>query len=236
VTEWRARRTYQAVAVVECRGGYGIALDGKPITTPEGRPLVLPSRPLAQALAAEWQAQGQHVDPLAMPLTRLAGSAIDLVGPHRAAVVERTAAYAETDLLCYRALGPEALAEHQEAEWQPLVDWVAQHLEAPLRVTAGIVAIEQPALSLATLRRAVEASDDWHLTALAAATAACGSLILGLALAEGEIDAEATWALSELDESYQIELWGEDPEARRRREVQRADIAAAARFLALLAS
>ncbi|MFI5021823.1 MAG: ATP12 family chaperone protein [Alphaproteobacteria bacterium] len=236
MTVWRARRTYQAVAVVECRGGYGIALDGKPITTPEGRPLVLPSRPLAQALAAEWQAQGQHVGPLAMPLTRLAGSAIDLVGPHRAAVVERTAAYAETDLLCYRALGPEALAERQQVGWQTVVDWVAQHFEAPLRVTAGIVAIEQPALSLATLRRAVEASDDLRLTALTAATAACGSLILGLALAEGEIAAEAAWALSELDESYQIELWGEDPEARRRREVQRADIAAAARFFALLAS
>lgn len=231
-----ARRSYQAVAVVEHEGGYGVALDGVSAATPEGRPLVLPSRQLAQALAAEWQAQGQHVDPLAMPLTRLAGSAIDLVGPHRAAVVERTVAYAETDLLCYRALGPEALAERQEAGWQPLVDWVARRFEAPLRVTAGIVAIEQPARSLAILRRAVEASDDWRLTALAAATAACGSLILGLALAEGEIDAEAAWALSELDASYQIELWGEDPEARRRREVQRADIAAAARFLALLAS
>ena len=236
MTVRRARRTYQAVAVVAREGGYGVALDAEPIATPEGRPLLLPSLPLVQALAAEWQAQGQHVDPLAMPLTRLAGSAIDLVGPHRAAVVERTVAYAETDLLCYRALGPEALAERQEAGWQPLVDWVARHFEAPLRVTAGIVAIEQPARSLATLRRAIEASDDWRLTALAAATAACGSLILGLALAEGEIDAEAAWALSQLDESYQIELWGEDPEARRRREVLRADIAAAARFLALLAS
>jgi len=236
VTAPSARRTYQAVAVVEREGGYAIALDGEPAATPEGRPLVLPSRPLAEALAAEWQAQGQHLDPLAMPLTRLAGSAIDLVRAHRATVVERTVAYAETDLLCYRALGPEALAERQEAGWQPLVDWVARRFEAPLRVTAGIVAIEQPVRSLAILRRAVEASDDWRLTALAAATAACGSLILALALTEGEIDGEAAWALSELDASYQIGLWGEDPEAKRRREALRADIAAAARFLTLLAS
>jgi chaperone required for assembly of F1-ATPase len=229
------RRHYREVGVVACDGLHGVALDGKAVTTLGGQPLLLPRRALAEAVAAEWQMQGEKLDPGTMPLTRLAGSAIDVVAPQRAAVVERTAAYAATDLLCYRALGPAALVGRQEAGWQPLVDWAERRFGAPLRVTAGIVAIEQPAASLAVLRRAVEAADLWRLTALAAATAACGSLILGLALAEGEIDAAAATALSLLDESYQSERWGEVPPAAERRADLAAEIAAAARFLALLA-
>ena len=229
------RRHYRGVGVFARDGLHGVALDGKPVATPGGQPLLLPQQALAEAVAAEWRAQGEQLEASTMPLTRLASSALDVVAPHRAAVVERTAAYAATDLLCYRAHGPAALAGRQEAGWQPLVDWVARHFGAPLRVTAGIVAIEQPAASLAVLRRAVEAADLWRLTALAAATAACGSLILGLALAEGEIDAAAATALSLLDESYQSERWGEVPPAAERRAALAAEIAAAARFLALLA-
>ena len=231
----RKRRRYREVGVVARDGLHGVALDGKALATPGGQPLLLPQRALAEAVAAEWRAQGEQLDAGTMPLTRLASSAIDVVAPHRAAVIERTAAYAATDLLCYRAHGPAILASRQEAGWQPLVDWVERHYGAPLRVTAGIVAIAQPAASLAVLRRAVEAADPWRLTALAAATAACGSLVLGLALAEGEIDAAAATALSLLDESYQSERWGEDPEALKRRAALSAEIAAAARFLALLA-
>jgi chaperone required for assembly of F1-ATPase len=229
------RRRYREVAVVARDGLHGVTLDGEVVTTPGGKPLLLPQRALAEAIAAEWQAQGDELDPSTLPLTRLAGSALDVVAPQRAAVVERTAAYAATDLLCYPALGPEALAGRQEAGWQPLVDWVERHYGAPLLATAGIVAIAQPAASLITLRRAVEAADLWRLTALAAATAACGSLILALALAEGEIDAAAATELSLLDESYQSERWGEVPEAAERRAALSAEIAAAARFLALLA-
>lgn len=232
----RRKRAYRRVTVAPLEGGFGIALDGKPVETPARARLVLPSRMLAEGVAAEWEAQGPEIDPLAMPLTRLAGSAIDLVGPGRAEVIARTAAYAATDLLCYRADGPPELAARQRAAWQPLLDWAAARYGASLKVTTGVIAVEQPAAALEALRQAVGACDDMRLTAVAAATAACGSLLLGLALAESRIDAEAASALSLLDEAYQSALWGEDEEAARRRQALRADIAAAARFLALLAA
>lgn len=232
----RRKRLYRRVAVVPLDGGFGVALDGKPVTTPAKAPLVLPTRPLAEAVAAEWAAQGPEFDPLAMPLTRLAGSAIDLVRPGRAEVIASTAAYSSTDLLCYRADGPPELVARQQASWQPVLDWAALRYNAPLRVTAGVIAIDQPPAALEALHLAVAACDDMRLTAVAAATAACGSLVLALALAEGRIDAEAAAALCHLDEAYQSELWGEDEEAARRREAQRAEIATAARFLALLAA
>lgn len=232
----RRKRVYRRVAVVPRDGGFGIDLDGKPVVTPAKARLVLPSRPLAEAVAAEWDAQGPEIDPLAMPLTRLAGSAIDLVGPSRAEVIARTAAYAATDLLCHRADGPAALVARQQAAWQPVLDWAAARYQAAVKVTTGVIAVEQPAAVLEALRRAVAAYNDMRLTAVAAATAACGSLLLGLALAEGRIDAEAASALSQLDEAYQSELWGEDEDAAQRRQALRADIAAAARFLILLAA
>jgi chaperone required for assembly of F1-ATPase len=231
----RGKRRFRQAAVEALPAGYRIALDGKPLMTPAGAPLQAASQALAEAVAAEWRALGEEIDPARLPLTRLLGSAIDLVGPNRAELVARTADYAGTDLLCYRAEAPPGLAERQHAGWQPLLDWAALRFEARLRVTAGVLAVPQPGDALEALRRAVEAYDDLRLTALAAATATCGSLILGLALAEGRLDAEGAWALSQLDEIYQSELWGEDAEAARRRAALKDDIAAAARFLALLA-
>lgn len=236
MTLTRRKRAYRGVAVVPLEGGFGIALDGKPVATPAKARLVLPSRALAEAVAAEWEAQGPEIDPLAMPLTRLAGSAIDLVGPSRAEVIARTAGYAATDLLCHRADRPAALVARQQAAWQPVLDWAILRYQAKLEVTTGVIAVDQSPAALEALRRAVAAYDDMRLTAVAAATAACGSLLLGLALAEGRIDAEAASALSQLDEAYQSELWGEDEDAARRRQALRADIAAAARFLILLAA
>lgn len=230
----RRKRAYRRVAVVPVEGGFGIVLDGQPVATPAKARLVLPNRPLAEAVAAEWEAQGLVIDPLAMPLTRIAGSAIDLVGPGRAEVISRTAAYAATDLLCYRADGPPELAARQRVAWQPVLDWATLRYGAPLSVTAGVIAVAQPAAALEAFHRVVAGYDDMRLTAVAAATAACGSLLLALALAEGRIDAEAASALSQLDEAYQSELWGGDEEADRRRQALRADIIAAARFLALL--
>jgi chaperone required for assembly of F1-ATPase len=230
------KRVYKEVAVVSVEAGYGVTLDGKPVHTPARRPLVLPTREVAEAVAAEWQAQEAEINPLVMPLTRLAGSALDLVAPNRAEVVARTAAYGGTDLVCYRAEGPPELASRQQEGWQPLVDWAAHRFDAPLKVTVGVMAVEQPAEALAALSRAVEAYDDLRLTVLAAATAACGSLLLALALAEGRLDAETAFTLSQLDESFQIEQWGEDPEIAQRRANLRTDIAAAAHLLALLAT
>ncbi|HLI13277.1 MAG TPA: ATP12 family protein [Alphaproteobacteria bacterium] len=232
----RRKRVYDRVEVAQEADGYGILLDGKPLRTPAKAPLRVPGRRLAEAIAAEWAAQGAELDPAAMPLTRLAGSAIDLVGPNRPEIVSRTAAYAATDLLCYRAEAPPELVERQDAAWQPILDWLAQRYGAVLRVTQGIMAVEQPAEALTALRSPVEAADNLRLTALAALAAACGSLAIALGVAEGRLDAEAAWALSQLDETYQIEQWGEDAEAASRRAALRAEIAAAAQFLALLAA
>jgi chaperone required for assembly of F1-ATPase len=229
------RRVYRSVAVAPSADGFTVTLDGRTVHTPQRRPMAMPSAALAEAIAAEWAAQGETVDPGTMPLTRLAGSAIDIVAANRSEIVARTAAYAEADLLCYRADEPEALVERQSSAWQPLVEWATGRYAAPLRVTTGVIAVEQPAAALEALRSAVETHDDMRLTALAAAAAVSGSLILALAVSDRRIGAEEAWSLSQLDESWQIERWGSDPEAERRRAALKADLAAAARFLALLA-
>ena len=169
-----------------------------------------------------------------MPLTRLAGTTIDRSVTQRDAVVHQIAHYAGTDLVCYRAAHPPALAALQQAVWQPLIDWAVERYGAPLVVTTGIVPARQPAASLAAFAQAVAAHDDFSLTALHAATAACGSLVIALALLEGRLNADQAFAASQLDESFQIEAWGEDTEQAKRRAALAAEIVAAARFVSLL--
>ena len=228
------RRFYQKAEISAAADGYGVALDGRPVKTPAKRDLLVPSAALAAAISGEWDAQECEVRPPAMPLTQLANTAIDRVGPQRGAVVEQVAHYAGTDLVCYRAMRPPELAARQEAAWQPLVDWAVLRYDAPLAVTTGVIPVAQPEASLRALAAAVAEHDDFALAALSAATAACGSLVIALALCEGRLDAEAAFAASQLDESFQIEAWGEDSEQAERRHALAADIAAAARFLALL--
>jgi len=213
--------------------GFRVVLDGRPIKTPAKADLVLPSLALAEAVAAEWQAQGAEVEVRSLALTGLVWTAIDRVGSDRARVVEEVAAYAAHDLVCYRAEAPAELAALQQAVWQPLVDWAALSFEAPLAVTAGVVPIAQSPEALAALRQAVAAKSDLELTALNAAVTAAGSLVIGLALGAGRIDAAAAFEAAQLDESYQIERWGEDPEAARRRAAIKADLEAAARLFEL---
>lgn len=229
------RRVYKSVATRPAEGGWGVALDGRPLRTPAKRELSVPNEPLAAAIAAEWEAQQTDVHPETMPLTRLAATAIDRTADLRDKIAAEVANYAGTDLVCYRAEHPPALAARQEAVWQPLLDWAAGRYDAGLAVTAGIVPTAQSAASLKAFAAAVAALDDFRLTALQAATAACGSLVIALALLEGRLDAEAAFAASQLDETFQIEAWGEDEEAAKRRAALADDIAAAARFLALLA-
>lgn len=229
------RRVYKSVAIRPAEGGWGVALDGRPLRTPAKRELSVPNEPLAAAIAAEWEAQQTDVHPETMPLTRLAATAIDRTADLRDKIAAEVANYAGTDLVCYRAEHPPALAARQEAVWQPLLDWAAGRYDAGLAVTAGIVPTAQSAASLKAFAAAVAALDDFRLTALQAATAACGSLVIALALLEGRLDAEAAFAASQLDETFQIEAWGEDEEAAKRRAALADDIAAAARFLALLA-
>ncbi|HTQ35112.1 MAG TPA: ATP12 family protein [Stellaceae bacterium] len=228
------KRVYKSVDFRQVEDGWGIALDGKPLRTPAKRELRVPTGPLAAAIAAEWDAQDPDIRPETMPLTRLAATAIDRTAERRPDIAAEVANYAGTDLVCYRADQPAALAARQEALWQPLIDWAAGRYDAGLAVTAGIVPLTQSPASLRTYANVVAALDDFRLTALHAATATCGSLVIALALYEGRLDAEAAFAASQLDETFQIEGWGEDAEAAARRALLAADIVAAARFLDLL--
>jgi chaperone required for assembly of F1-ATPase len=228
------RRVYTRVETVAADRGHGIALDGKPLKTPGRRDIIVPSTALAAAIAAEWDAQQHEVRPTTMPLTRLAATALDRVATERDKIARDVAAYAAADLVCYRADRPPALAARQHAAWQPLIDWAALHYDAPLRVTLGVIPTGQPQQSLNAFAAAVAAQDDFRLAALHALTAACGSLVIALALLEGRLHAAAAFAASQLDESFQIEAWGEDAEAADRRRALAAEIAIAARFLELL--
>jgi len=212
---------------------YTVTLGGKPVKTPGKRPVTMPTRALAEAVAEEWRAQGTKVDPRTMPLTRYMNSIVDTITDHREGIVERVAAYGGSDLLCYRAPHPEALVERQAAAWDGPLTWAAQEKNAPMVVTTGIMAVEQPAASVAALRAAVEAQDDVALAALHDLTAFSGSLILALALAEGHLTAEEAWTASQVDEEWQIEQWGEDDLATKAAKDKHAAFMDAVRLLTL---
>ncbi|MGH6975887.1 MAG: ATP12 family chaperone protein [Stellaceae bacterium] len=226
------KRLFKTAAVGDATGGYTMLLDGKPLRTPAKARFVVRSKKLAEAIAAEWQAQGETIKPAALPLTRLAGTAIDLVAQRRETIVAEIAKYAATDLVCYRADEPSELAARQRRAWQPHLDWAGARYAA-LAVTAGIAPVTQAPEALAAYRNAVAAYDDMTLAALHLATTTLGSLVLALALIEGQIAPDEAFAAGELDQSFQIERWGEDAEALARRAAVRADIGIAARFAAL---
>jgi chaperone required for assembly of F1-ATPase len=230
------KRIFYKAEPVPAAAGHGVALDGRLVKTPGRRDLVVPSPAMAAAIAVEWEAQHGEIRRETMPLTRLAGVTIDRDAARREAVLRQVADYAGTDLVCYRAAHPPALAARQQAVWQPLLDWAAERYAAPLTVTCGVIPSTQPAASLAAFTAAVATYEDFALTALHAATAACGSLVIALALLEDRLDAAAAFTASQLDESFQIEAWGEDREQAERRAALSAEIAAAARFVSLLRS
>jgi chaperone required for assembly of F1-ATPase len=202
--------------------------------TPDRNDLIEPSERLAAVIAAEWDSQRDEVRPATMPLTRLAATAIDRTAVQRDRIVTETANYAGTDLVCYRANHPPELAARQQSAWQPLLDWATLRYDAPLAVTSGVIPTAQSGASLKAFAAAVASLDNFRLTALHTLAAACGSLVIALALLEGRLDAAAAFALSQLDETFQIEAWGEDAEAGERRRALAADIQSAARFLELL--
>jgi chaperone required for assembly of F1-ATPase len=228
------KRFYKQAEPLESESGHRVALDRRPVKTPGKRELIVPNRVLAAAIADEWNGQEGEIRPVTMPLTRLATTAIDRVATQREATIQQTANYADTDLVCYRATHPPALAARQHAVWQPLIDWAVLRYDAPLVVTTGVIPKGQSAASLRAFAAAVAEQDDFALTALHVATAASGSLVIGLALQEGQLDAPEAFAASQLDESFQIEAWGEDAEQAERRRALAADIAAAARFMSFL--
>lgn len=228
------KRFYRKAEAVRRADGHGIALDGRSIKTPGKRDLIVPSGPLAAAIAEEWESQQGDLLTQTMPLTRLATTTLDRNAGQRDMIVQQVAKYAATDLVCYRAAHPPALAARQQAAWQPLIDWAVLRYDAPLTVTTGVIPRGQSETSLHAFAAAVAAFDDFGLTALHVATGACGSLVIALALLEGRIDADEAFAASQLDETFQIEAWGEDAEQAARRRALAVEITAAARFMELL--
>lgn len=228
------KRFWKQAEVIAEAGGWGIALDGRPVRTPERAPLAVPTRALAEAIAAEWDAQGEDIDPASMPLTGLANAAIDLASPDPAAFAEPIAAYAESDLFCYRDDRDAALQAEQAAAWNPLLAWAEARHGVEFALTQGVLPIDQPPATIAALRAALLAHDPFRLAALTPLVTIGGSLVAGLALAEDAFAADALWDAVSLDELYQERRWGADSEAQKARARREADWHHAARFLSLL--
>ncbi len=230
MTGWHRRRFWAEARAEPVPGGWEVRLDGRPLSTPARVRMALPTAALAEAVAAEWQAQGETLDPRTMPLTRAANAALDRVARAMAEVADALAAYAETDLLCHRAEAPAGLAAAQAAAWDPFLDWAAAELGAPLRVTAGVIAVTQPAASLARLRAEVGRLDPFALTAFHDLVSISGSLILGLAALRGRATGSEIWTASRVDEDWQERLWGRDAEAAEAAEARRDALLTALRF------
>lgn len=213
MSSWAPRRFWTAAIPVPVEGGYAVHLDGRPLRTPMKAPLILPTLGLAEAVAAEWQAQEKTVNPETMPFTRASNSAIDKVTAQFDVVADMLAEYGGSDLLCYRAEGPEGLVARQAQGWDPLLDWAREDLGAALQTTVGVMHVAQPAASLETLRGHVRSLTPFQLAAFHDLVAITGSLVLALAVVRGRITVEAAWSLSRIDEDWQISLWGEDEEA-----------------------
>ncbi len=228
------KRFWKEVAVVAEDGGWGIALDGRPVRTPQRAPLAVASAALAEAIAAEWRDVGETIDPAAMPMTGLTNAAIDLATPDLAAFAAPIAAYAESDLFCYRDARDAALQAEQAAAWNPLLAWAEARYGIEFILTQGVLPIDQPEATIATLQDAIFAQDAWRITALTPLVTIGGSLIAGLALLENAIEADALWDVVSLDDLYQERRWGADSEAQKARAAHKRDWDNAARFLTLL--
>jgi chaperone required for assembly of F1-ATPase len=228
------KRFWKRVEVTREEGGWGIALDDRPVRTPARAPLVVPGERLADAIAGEWRSAGEEVDPRAMPLTGLANAAIDRVAPDRAAFAAGLARYAEADLACYRAQGPRGLVERQAASWDELLGWARRRFDVDFATTDGLIHVAQPPATVERLAHAVAALDDFRLAGLAPLVTLGGSLIAALALLEGALSPEAAWAAVTVDEQWQRDQWGADAEAEAALENRRRDFFAAALFLQLL--
>ena len=215
-------------------GGFGVLLDNRPVRTPAKSPCLLPTRPLAEAIAAEWAAVAGEVAPTAMPLTRAANSAIDGVIRECPAVAASIAAYGASDLICYRAPHPQSLTRRQAAAWDPLIAWAGEALDAHLVCATGVTPVTQPPESLSRLDAAVRAHGPWELTALHDLVTISGSLVIGLALSHGHLDPATAWPLSRIDEDWNTEKWGADDEANAQAERRRQAFTDSARLLELV--
>jgi len=233
MSEWAIKRFWKAALAVPEAGGHAVHLDGRAVRTPAKRPLILPTEPLATAIAAEWAAQDGLIRPETMPFTRAANSAIDKVAPMFDSVVDELAGYGGTDLLCYRATGPAPLIARQADGWDPWLAWAHHALDAPLTVTSGVMPVLQPGVSLARLRAQVARHSPFQLAALHDLVAISGSLVLALGVARGQLTADMAFAVSRIDEAWQAEQWGVDEEATASDALRAKSFHNAGRFFAL---
>ena len=213
MAEWKARRFWKSADIRPQGDGWEVVLDDRPLRTPGKLPLILPTEALARAIAAEWDAQTDIIDPNRMPLTRAANSAIEKVTPQFHAVTSMLGDYGGTDLLSYRANEPDELTRAQAAGWDPLIDWAATELRAPLRITHGVIPVPQDPTVLLKLQAEIASLDAFALTALHDLVTLPGSLVLGLAVLRGRLDAETAWKLARIDEEFQADRWGRDEDA-----------------------
>jgi chaperone required for assembly of F1-ATPase len=212
------RRFYSQATVGPHAAGFAVLLDGRVAKTPAGRPLAVARQDIAAALAAEWAAQGETLDPAAMPLTRIVNAALDGVAAQMEAVRADIVRHAASDLVCYRAGEPEGLAARQEAAWAPLIAFAREVFGARLRLAEGVMHVEQDEAALDAIGRAIEGYDALTLAALHTATTLTGSAVIALAVAHGRTTPENAWAAAHVDEDWQMSQWGYDEEALGRRE------------------
>ena len=228
------KRFWKSAGIATGEDGFRVELDGRPVRTPAKRACVVPTRALAEGIAAEWDAQTERVDPLSMPLMRAAATALDRVLPEIDAVRANLTGYGGTDLLCYRAPHPPALAARQAEGWQPWLDWARREHGAHLICAEGVIHVAQDDAAVAALGAALADYDGWSLTALHEFVTLSGSLVLGLAVSQGALAPGAAWNLSRIDEQWNIDEWGEDADAARLAASKRSDFLQAARFLDLI--
>jgi chaperone required for assembly of F1-ATPase len=225
------RRFYATAATAAVADGYAVRLDDKPVRTPARRVLAAPTPALAEAIAAEWQAQQEVIDPAKMPLTRLANAIIDGVADAPLPVAEEIGKYLASDLLFYRATSPQGLVERQAHHWDPILDWARQALGADFKLGEGVVYVAQPEAALAAARAAIP-EEPWRLGAAHVVTTLTGSALIAIAMARGALAADAAWQAAHVDEDWNMTQWGRDDMATVRREFRFAEFQAAATVLA----
>lgn len=218
----------------QASNSFPVLLDGRPARTPKGRELAMPTRPLAEAVAREWDTQGQLIDPSVMPLTRLVNTVLDGVQGRENDVRDDIVKYAGSDLVCYRAEGPGELVQRQAGAWDPVLAWAADRFDLELALSRGIVPVTQSSVAMDRVRGVVVPLDAFRLAALHIMVTLTGSALLGLALLHGHLSVDAAWAAAHVDEDWQISQWGEDAEAAARRRAREQDMRAAAELLRLL--
>ena len=228
------KRFWKSAEAVHEPDGWAIRLDDKPLKTPTRESLLVPTEALARGITGEWNSVEERIDPRTMPLTGLANAAIDRVRPNPAAFAAGLAKYVEADLTCYRVEAPRELVARQEQNWDHLLNWARRRFDVDFRTTRGIVHIDQPQATLDRLSHALSVLDEFHLAGLSPLVTIGGSLVVALAVLDGELSPNNAWDTVTIDDQWQLEQWGDDPEAEQRLQNSRRDFLAAARFLDLL--